>query len=237
MRFVGIHYRSSLLELQSCERGVMAAVVKSRIVDGVGVLTLADTSRENVLSEELVGQARDVHHLFLESGVRVAILAAEGSSFCSGRDPLAVRVPGTQPAGAILIDEIERSPLAWVAAVDGRAIGAGVHLVTACMHVVAGPNARFLVPELLRGTYPRPVAAELARIIGPRRMMALMLTGESLNATSAVTLGLASEAVGAGEVGGRALARALALAALDPALLRSARDDWSARFTTSQTTA
>lgn len=210
----------------------MDAVVRSRIEDGVGVLTLSEVDRRNVLSPKLVEQARAVHRDFIERGLRAAVLEADGEGFCSGRDTQVVRVPGIPPAGAIFIDEIDNSPLAWVAAVDGDVVGAGIHLVTTCMHVVAGPNARFRVPELLDGLYPRPVAADLARIIGPRRTMTMMLTADALGPADAVLHGLAGESVGEGEVTARALERARTLAGLEPELLQTARAGWLSRFGT-----
>lgn len=210
----------------------MGVVVKSRIEEGIGVLTLADEARANVLSPALVEQAQAVHREFIHAGVRVAVLEAQGPAFCSGRDPEAARVPGIPPAGAVFIDEIEQSPLAWVATVDGSVVGAGIHLVTTCMHVITSPNARFVVPELLAGIYPRPVAAELAKIVGPRQTMRLLLTGEALTAGEAVAMGLASETVPAAELAARGWERARALDALPAELLATTREGWRGRFGT-----
>lgn len=210
----------------------MSEIVKSRIEDGIGVLTFAEVDRRNVLSPALVERALAVHQDFVERGVVAAVIEAEGEAFCSGRDPLVVRKPDVPPAGAIFINQIETSPIAWVAAVDGDTVGAGIHLATCCMHVVAGPNARFRVPELLDGIYPRPVAADLARIIGPRRTMTLMLTGDAITAQDAVDAGLAGELVASGDVTARAIERARTIAGLTPELRQAARDGWGTRFGT-----
>lgn len=208
----------------------MTMVVRSRVEDGVGVLTFAELDRENVLSPTLVEQAEAAHQSFIDAGVKVAVLEAEGPAFCSGRDPLVVRVPGVPPAGARLIDAIENSPLLWIAAVDGDVKGPGIHLVTVCAHVVAGPNARFRVPELLNGVYPRPVAAELTRIVGARRAMTLLLTGGAIDADEAVRSGLAGERAEAGAATALALTRAQGMLALGDDLLALTREGWRSRF-------
>lgn len=208
----------------------MVNMASSRVENGIGVLTLTDRGRLNVLSATLVEEAQAAHQEFIEQGVRVAVLAAEGPAFCSGRDAEAVRVPGVPPAGATFIDEIENSPIAWVAAVDGSVIGAGIHLMSTCMHVVAGPSMRVRVPELRDGIYPRPVAAELSSIIGARQTMHLMLTAEALTASDALAAGLVSEVVDAEEVMDRAMGRAEVLNGLSDELLLAARAGWRSRF-------
>lgn len=210
----------------------MPEAVKSRIEGRVGVLTLTEEARGNALTVRLVEAARAVHEEFIARGVRVAVLEAEGAAFCSGRDKEVVRVPGVPPAGAVFIDEIDNSPLVWIAAVDGPVVGAGIHLVSACFHVVAGPGAEFRVPELLDGIYPRPVSAELARVIGPRQTAALLITGGPLSGEAAVAAGLVGEVVGAGEATERALERARTLDGLGVELLATAREGWRTRFGT-----
>ncbi|MDR7083252.1 enoyl-CoA hydratase/carnithine racemase [Arthrobacter ginsengisoli] len=210
----------------------MVVLVKSRIEDGIGILTLADEKRGNVLSPGLVEQAQAAHREFIERGVRVAVLNSEGPAFCSGRDPEVVRVPGVPPAGAVLIGEFEQSPVSWVAAVDAPVIGAGIHLMSTCVDVIAGPNARFRVPELRDGIYPRPVAAELARIIGPRRTMKLLLTAEALSASEAVAAGLVGELVPSNDLTAHVTTRAQSLLSLGDDLLRTTRDGWHVRFGT-----
>ena len=115
----------------------MSEIVKSRIEDGIGVLTFAEVDRRNVLSPALVERALAVHREFVEAGVVAAVIEAEGEAFCSGRDPLVVRKPDVPPAGAIFIDQIENSPLAWVAATLPGAAAIGIAGIGVAPAVVA----------------------------------------------------------------------------------------------------
>lgn len=209
----------------------MNALVHAEIVDGVGVLTLRDVENRNVLSQDLVDAAQAAHQDFINQGVRVAVLAAEGDTYCGGRDANAVRVPGVPPAGAVFIDELEASPIAWVGAIDGAVRGPATHMISTLLHTVAGAKASFAVEELLNGIYPRPVSQEMARILGPRKIANLMITGRVLDAETAVNWGLVSEAT-AEDVNAVALQRARELNALDDTLLSTLRENWRVRFGT-----
>lgn len=210
----------------------MEPLVKYRIEDGVGYLTLADPARRNALTAELVEQALAAHQAFVDAGVLVGVLAAEGPVFCAGGDLKAKRIPGVPPAGVTLIERFEASPLLWIAALGGPALGAGIQLATAAARVVLAEDAWFAVPEFAHGRYPRPVVAALAEIIGARRTMRLMMTGEKVDAAEAVRIGLAERVVRAADLGKTVAEEALALSKLPPETLTAARDAWHVRFGT-----
>ncbi len=213
----------------------MQQLVKYRIEDGVGYLTLADPARRNALTAGLVQQALAAHQAFVDAGVLVGVLAAEGPVFCAGGDLKAKRIPGVPPAGVTLIERFEASPLLWIAALAGPALGAGIQLATAAARVVLAEDAWFAVPEFVHGRYPRPVVAALAEIIGARRTMRLMMTGERVDAAEAVRIGLAERVVPAADLGTTVAEEALALSTLPPETLTAARDAWHVRFGTRPT--
>jgi enoyl-CoA hydratase/carnithine racemase len=192
----------------------------------VGRLVLTDPTRRNVLSTALVEQAREAHEAFRETGGRVATLLAEGPTFSAGRDPDFTRVPGVAPAGAAFIDEIDSSPLVWVAPVDGLVAGAGIPPMTNCFYVLMTERSTAAVPELDGGIYPRPVGEELASIIGPRKTLDLILSREPLTAHAAAALGLASRVVASDELESSLEEVAASLLALDEPLLSQARTAW-----------
>lgn len=208
----------------------MSARVRHQIRDGVGRLTLVDVEHRNALSQDLVDEARAAHSAFVDAGVGLAVLAAEGPVWCAGRDPEAVRVAGVPPAGATFIDELDASPLCWVAAVDGAVLGAGIHLMTTAMWVVLSDDSTLAVPEMDAGIYPRPVGEELASLLGPRRAMELILTRTPLPAAAAVGLGLANEAVPAHRLDAAVTERLALLSAIPEALRVSARAAWRTRL-------
>lgn len=208
----------------------MSARVRHEIRDQIGWLSLIDVEHRNALSQELVDEASSAHRRFVEAGVKVAVLAADGPTWCAGRDPDGIRVPGTPPAGAVFIDEMTRSPLCWVAAVDGAVLGAGIHLMTTAMWVVLTEDSALTVPEVDAGIYPRPVGEELASLVGPRKAMELILTRAPLSPAAAVGLGLANEAVPTHELDSTVAERAALLAALPDTVRDASKSAWRTRL-------
>jgi cyclohexa-1,5-dienecarbonyl-CoA hydratase len=82
-----------------------------------------------------------------------------------------------------------------LAVVDGMANGAGCELAAFCDLVIASENARFLQPEIKLGVFPPLGAVVYPRVIGPKRAMELLLTGEPINAQQALVMGLVNRVV------------------------------------------
>jgi len=82
-----------------------------------------------------------------------------------------------------------------LAAVDGIANGAGCELVAFCDIVIASDTSRFLQPEIKLGVFPPMGAVVYPRVIGPKRAMELLLTGEAINAQQALVMGLVNRVV------------------------------------------
>ncbi len=88
-----------------------------------------------------------------------------------------------------------------IAAVNGLALGGGFETALACDLIIASENASFGLPEPKIGT--AAVGSGMHRIvrdIGLKPAMALLLTGESIDAKKALRLGLVNEVVPAGEL-------------------------------------
>lgn len=82
-----------------------------------------------------------------------------------------------------------------IAVVDGLALGGGCELVAACDIVIATDRARFGQPEIKLGVFPPVAAILLGRIIGEKRARELILTGELIDAATALQLGLVNYVV------------------------------------------
>jgi len=82
-----------------------------------------------------------------------------------------------------------------IAVVDGAALGGGCELVAACDIVVASERAKFGQPEIKLGVFPPVAAILLPRIIGEKRARELILTGETIDASEAMRLGLVNYVV------------------------------------------
>jgi len=87
-----------------------------------------------------------------------------------------------------------------IGVVDGLALGGGCELAAACDIVIAGERARFGQPEIKLGVFPPVAAILLPRIIGEKRARELILSGDMIEATEALRLGLVNYVVPAAEL-------------------------------------
>lgn len=169
------------------------------------------------LAEHLLGA---VQHANEDAGVRVLLLSAEGRAFCAGKDR-------DDPASARFVELLQqlalalmRSPKPVVAAVQGWAVGAGLELLLNCDVVVAGEDARFMLPEVNAGLFGTGgVMALLPRKIGLARAKGALMLGQEFTATQALQWGLIWSVVSDGELPGSALAIARQLAGSNAAVL------------------
>jgi cyclohexa-1,5-dienecarbonyl-CoA hydratase len=82
-----------------------------------------------------------------------------------------------------------------LAVVDGVASGAGAELAAFCDLVIATEQAQFRQPEIRLGVFPPLGAVIYPRVIGPRRAMEFLLSGDSINAQQALMMGLVNQVV------------------------------------------
>ena len=130
-----------------------------------------------------------------------------------------------------------------VAAVNGYALGGGTELALACDLVVASEEARFGLPEVRRGLFAAAGGlVRLQRQIPIKRAAEIALTGEPIDAATALDWGLVNRVVPHGEVMTAALALAETVAGNAPTAVRqtkrmlhrggtAAGSDWDAAWT------
>jgi enoyl-CoA hydratase len=125
-----------------------------------------------------------------DPALRAGILTGTATGFSAGTDMFDEGEKRTARGGEYgVIRRIRRKPL--IAAVEGYALGGGFEIVLSCDLVVAATSARFGLPETRRGL----VATSGALFRGPRALplnvaTELLLTGTTLDARRAYTLGL-----------------------------------------------
>ena len=86
-----------------------------------------------------------------------------------------------------------------VAAVHGICLGGGCELATICDFVVAEESATFGQPEIHLGCFPPVAVVTFPALAGPRAAADLILTGRTISAGEARSLGLVTRVVGPGE--------------------------------------
>ncbi len=129
---------------------------------------------------------------------KLLVISAEGKAFSVGvevADHLgdkAERMIETFHKMFRLLDEIKIPSLAVV---NGSALGGGCELALYCDMVIASDRAKFGQPEIQVGVFPPIAALIFPRIIGRKKAMELILTGETISAQDALSIGLINKVV------------------------------------------
>ncbi len=167
----------------------------------VAHLTMA-RPKHNVFNIEMLKEmTRAIESLNIRDDVRLILL--DSAPECEGYFSAGVEAAGYKADTVFqMMDAFHSVLLAMaqiakpvLAVVDGVASGAGCELAAFCDLVVASENTRFLQPEIKLGVFPPMGAVVYPRVIGPKRAMELLLTGEPINAQQALMMGLVNRVV------------------------------------------
>jgi cyclohexa-1,5-dienecarbonyl-CoA hydratase len=85
---------------------------------------------------------------------------------------------------------LEKLDIVTIAAIRGLALGGGCELACCCDLILAADTAQFGFPEVKVGLFPPVGVAMLPRMVGLRKALELILTGETLSAHEAHRLGI-----------------------------------------------
>lgn len=94
-----------------------------------------------------------------------------------------------------LMETIQSIRQPVIAEVQGHAIAAGCQLVATCDLAVAVDTARFGTPGVRIGLFCSTPMVAVSRAIGRKRALHMLLTGDTVDAATAVDWGLINEAV------------------------------------------
>ena len=119
------------------------------------------------------------------------IVSGRGKVFCAGGDAREFDGPPLEPHLPDILNRIENSPVPWIAAAHGAALGGGLELMLACRYRIAAPGARLGLPEVTLGVVPGAGGTQrLPRLIGLEQALRLIPTGKAVDAEQALALGL-----------------------------------------------
>jgi enoyl-CoA hydratase/carnithine racemase len=170
------------------------------------VVTMRLAKRRNALSESHLRELLDAFQLVGSSDARGVILAAEGPVFSAGHDfrDIAERdLAGMHDLLGVcrqFIETIPQIPQVVIAQVEGLATAGGCQLVASCDLAVAGASSRFAVPGGKGGWFCTTPGVALARAVGRKRALEMLLTGDPIDAATAYSLGLVNRVVPDGAV-------------------------------------
>ncbi|MBE0626772.1 MAG: enoyl-CoA hydratase [Burkholderiales bacterium] len=170
---------------------------------GVATLTLNRPMQFNSLSQELMNELElELDRIAADAGVRVVVLAGAGKAFCAGHDLKEMRSDASKEFQQALFRQcsklmlmLVRMPQPVIARVHGIATAAGCQLVAMCDLAVASDNARFAVSGVNLGLFCSTPAVGLARNLGRKQAMEMLLTGEFIDAQAALARGLVNRVV------------------------------------------
>jgi enoyl-CoA hydratase/carnithine racemase len=170
----------------------------------VATLTLNRSEQFNPLSSQMIAAIQaELNAIARDPVVRVVILAAEGKGFCAGHDLKEMRAhAGDKSWQRQLFDDCSRmmvsltqTPQPVIARVNGIATAAGCQLVSMCDLAVAADTARFAMPGINIGVFCSTPAVGVVRNVGRKRAMEMLLTGEPIDAQTALAWGLVNRVV------------------------------------------
>ena len=199
-------------------------LLRTEVFDAVGVITLDNAQRRNVLSHAMVEQIVAALAEFSRDKLRVVVLrAAAGSTVWSaGHDVQELPLSGRDPLGwddplRHLIREIEVCPAPVIAMVEGGVWGGACETVLACDLVVAAPNASFaLTPARLGVPYNISGMLTLLNASNMRIAKEMAFTAKPIGAERAERLGMINHVVPAEELEAFCMALARDIAANAP---------------------
>ena len=199
--------------------------VQLELRGAVTVLTLNRPESLNALTVELGQEFQSAVGEALKKGARALILTGAGRAFCAGGDLRDMqRIAKQDGRIEAFFDEplrllhdcvlmIRKTPIPFIAAVNGVASGAGCNLALACDLVIAAESARFNQAFIKIGLSPDCGGTfVLPRLIGLKRATELLFTGDMVSAARAAEIGMINAVVPDGELMDRALAMAGKLA-------------------------
>lgn len=210
----------------------MTDKVLYEVIDRVGVITLNRPEVHNAMDDEAAHLYKVVLDRALEDdGVRAILLQGAGKSFCSGRDTsmLGHRAQDESDYHFVLRHQQKRlvvldSPKPFIAALRGGAIGGGCEMALSCDIRVADTTLKMALPEINYGILPDTGGTQMmTALIGPSRTKYMVMTGERIDAPTALDWGAVDFVVPPGELDAKALDLARKIAAKPPIALAMAK--------------
>lgn len=172
--------------------------------EGMGIITINRPEKLNALNKEVLSELKGViERVRSEEKIRVLIITGSGEkAFAAGADINEIAELGLANAFAFsreaqgVTDAIEHLGKPVIAGINGLALGGGFELALGCTFRILSENAKMGLPEVGLGAIPGIGGTQrLPRIIGKGRALWYLLTGELIDAQTALLIGLANKVV------------------------------------------
>ena len=205
--------------------------IEYSVKNGVATILLNRPARKNAFTFEMIDAwAEFVRKAHRDSAVGAVVLTGAGDAFCSGVDLESLKAVEPTPLGrkqmlteqihhvAHAVDDLDK-PL--IAAVAGVAVGAGMDMALMCDMRFAGESAKFSEGYIRVGLVPGDGGCwYLPRIVGKAKALELLLTGDFIDASESLRIGLVNRVYPDADLGKETHAFAERLAAGPPIATR-----------------
>lgn len=178
-------------------------VLLQRDARGVATLTLNDPQRFNALGQEMLAALqRALDSLAQDAQLRAVVLAGSGKAFCAGHNlkemaahpELAWYQQLFAQCSRVMLS-IQNLPVPVIARVHGMATAAGCQLVAQSDLAVASTEASFATSGIHYGLFCSTPSVPLVRNMPMKRAMEMLLTGDFIDAQTALEQGLLNRVV------------------------------------------
>jgi len=174
------------------------------LVDHAGAhvtITLNRPQQRNALSLQLIQELARAFEQIATTDATGVVLAANGPVFSAGHDFRDVGGKSLEEVALLvstcadLMQLIGRVPQVVVAKVHALATAAGAQLVASCDLAVAADGAGFAAPGGKGGWFCHTPMVAIARDVGRKRAMEIALTGDVIDAATALDWGMVNRVV------------------------------------------
>lgn len=190
-------------------------MIRTTLVDGVFELALCAPPVNEIGTSMLAALEGALDDVARSEARALLMYSSLPSGFCAGADLRSLYAGLVEASSAeerdrqiadfvdrihSVMNRLDTLPLTTVGAIHGVCFGGGFELALTCDVLIADKTARFCFPELRLGLLPGfGGIPRLRRDVGNAVVRDLLLTGRSLNAKKAQTLGFVSQMVAAGK--------------------------------------
>lgn len=178
------------------------------------IATIARPDKANSLTGTMLHELADFATEAAGSA-RALVLTGEGRVFSAGADLDEARAGlATNGVWERLSGAIANAPILTIAALNGTLAGGAMGMALACDLRIAVPGAKFFYPVMKLGFLPQPSdPARLSALVGPARAKMILMAGQKIEASEALSWGLIDRIVDADVLGEARMLATDALAA------------------------
>ena len=190
----------------------------------VALLTLNRPEKRNALNAALAGALCDAIAASQDAGC--IVITGADPAFCAGLDLRNLGVETLAELPSYTHAQVA-SEIPMIAAVNGAAVTGGFEVALLCDFMIASERAVFADTHLHVGVYPGPVVVDLPRRVGEAWARQISLSGDFVDAKTALRIGLVNEVVPHEDLLPRVMKVAQSIAEQPRDMVVALRADWN----------